>query len=133
MVSVQQTSCYNLIFPSLKYINHMFTLSTKVTLIRGAHVQAHKAAHCFCALSGGRHACAKHINPPRRECSRKHSVTQAVNYLVHTTATVCRTEGLHMCPGVCVCSIFLWHPSLQVHCSGFHPSTGWVVSSLFMY
>ena len=81
-------------FPSLKYINHMFTLSTKVTLIHGAHVQAHKAAHCFCALSGGRRACAKHINPPRSKCARKHSLIQAVNYLVHTAANVCRTEGL---------------------------------------
>jgi len=32
----------------------MFTLNTKVTLIHGAHVQAHKAGHCFMHyLEGG--------------------------------------------------------------------------------
>lgn len=91
---VQHTSRLSLLLPSLKYINHMFTLSTKVTLMHGTHVQQHKAAQCARALSAGRCACAKHINPPRSQGEQKPWGHGQFNPLVHSTANCLGTEGL---------------------------------------
>lgn len=112
---VQHTSSFNLPFPPLEYINHMFALSTKVTLTPGTHAPAHKAAPCFCALSGGRCACAKHINPPRRQGEQKPRRHGRFDCRVRSPAG--RSEG--PTPGGCPTPPGL--PSVQVHCSGAHP------------
>lgn len=65
-------------------------------------------------LSGGRCACAKHINPPGRKCEQTPWVTRAVNSLVHAAAEVSGSEwftqalvcGLALCP-------FWQHPPYQ--------------------